>query len=194
VSAARDAEPGMPFPSPEAWESWLAEHGSHSKGLWVRFARKDSGVESVTHDEALDVALCYGWIDGQTRKFDDTHWDQRFTPRGPRSRWSQVNRERVLALVERGRMRPAGLAEMERAQADGRWERAYAPASRIEVPPDLAAEFEAHPAAAAFFATLDSRNRYAVLYRIHDAKKPETRARRIAQFVAMLERQEKVYP
>jgi uncharacterized protein YdeI (YjbR/CyaY-like superfamily) len=142
----------------------------------------------------LDVALCYGWIDGQKGALDDVHWLQKFTPRTPRSKWSKVNRDKATALIRDGRMKPAGLAAVEQAQGDGRWEAAYDAQSKASVPEDLQREFEKNPAAAAFFATLDSANRYAVLYRIQEAKKPETRARRIEKFVTMLERGEKVHP
>ncbi len=157
-------------------------------------ARKGSGIASVTHAEALEVALCYGWIDGQRKAEDDTHFLQRFTPRTPRSTWSKINRDKALKLIEEGRMQPAGLAEVDRARADGRWDAAYDAQSVATVPPDLQAAFDANPKAAAFFAKLDSRNRYSVLFRTQGAKKPETRARRIAQFVEMLAKGEKIYP
>jgi uncharacterized protein YdeI (YjbR/CyaY-like superfamily) len=186
--------PILPFASPEKWEEWLDAHHGKSKGLWLKIAKKDTGIASVTYAEALDGALCQGWIDGQKGSFDDTYWLQKFTPRGPRSKWSQVNRDKALALIEAGRMKPAGLAAIEAAQGDGRWEQAYASQSKAVVPDDLQSELDKNPEAAAFFAALDSVNRYAVLHRIHDAKKPETRARRIEKFIGMLNRQEKVYP
>jgi uncharacterized protein YdeI (YjbR/CyaY-like superfamily) len=185
--------PILSFESPEAFASWLGEHHSGSPGLWLKLAKKGSGIASVNYAEALDVALCYGWIDGQKGSFDESWWLQKFTPRGARSIWSKVNREKALALIEGGRMQPAGLAEIERAQGDGRWEAAYDSQSKAEVPADLAAALAANPAAQAFFATLDSANRYAVLFRVHGAKRPETRARRIAQFVEMLARGEKIH-
>jgi len=157
-------------------------------------AKKDSGIASVTHAEALEVALCYGWIDGQRKSEDERHFLQRFTPRTARSTWSKINRDKALKLIEEGRMQPAGLAEVERARADGRWEAAYDAQSVATVPPDLQAALDANPKAAAFFAKLDSRNRYAVLFRTQGAKKPETRARRIGQFVEMLAKGEKIYP
>lgn len=186
--------PVVPFASPAEWEAWLAERHTTAKGLWIKLAKKGSGVASVTYAEALDVALCYGWIDGQSAGVDETLWLQRFTPRGPRSVWSKVNREHVARLTEAGRMRPAGIAAVEQARTDGRWDRAYDPPSRATVPEDLQRALDANPAAATFFATLDSRNRYAVLHRIETVKKPQTRARRIEQFVAMLGRGEKLYP
>ena len=167
-------------------EAWLEQNHATSDGIWLKFAKKGSGIESVVYKEAVESALCFGWIDGQTKRLDDDWYLQRFTPRRPRSRWSQINTEKAEALIADGRMRPAGLRQVEEAKADGRWDAAYAPPSRIEVPPDLREALDANPKAAAFFETLDSTNRYAVLYRVHDAKRPETRARRIKQFVEML--------
>jgi uncharacterized protein YdeI (YjbR/CyaY-like superfamily) len=148
----------------------------------------------LDYAQALDVALCYGWIDGQKGKFDDQHWLQRFTPRRPKSRWSKINRDKVAALTEQGRMQPAGLAEVERAKADGRWQAAYDGQRTSSVPDDLLAALAANPAAAEFFATLDRQNRFAILYRIQDVKKPETRARRVEKYVAMLAEGKKLYP
>jgi uncharacterized protein YdeI (YjbR/CyaY-like superfamily) len=183
------------FESAAAWEEWLeAEHERADDGIWLKIAKKGSGIDSVTHAEALEVALCFGWIDGQRRAFDNDWFLQRFTPRRRGSRWSRINRDRVEALIAAGRVRPAGLREYERAKADGRLEAAYEPQSQITVPDDLARAFEENPAAARFFETLDSRNRYAVLYRIQDAKRPETRARRIAQYVEMLAEGRKLHP
>jgi uncharacterized protein YdeI (YjbR/CyaY-like superfamily) len=186
--------PIMPFASREAWEAWLEEQHATSDGLWLKLAKKGSGIETVTFAEALDVALCYGWIDSQADKFDGDYWLQRFTPRKLRSKWSQVNREKVAKLIEAGRMKPAGLREVERAKADGRWDAAYEPPSTATVPDDLRAELEKNVAAREFFETLDSTNRYAILHRIQDAKKPETRARRIAKYVEMLAEGKKLYP
>jgi uncharacterized protein YdeI (YjbR/CyaY-like superfamily) len=184
----------LAFDSAASWEEWLGAHYSTSSGVWLRFRRKSAEGPSLTHAEALDVALCYGWIDGQTLGEDVTHWRQKFTPRRARSIWSKLNREKVAALIESGRMQPAGLAEVERARKDGRWDAAYDSPTRANVPPDLAAALQAAPRARAFFESLDSRNRYAILFRLHNAKKPETRARRLQSFVAMLKRREKVYP
>ena len=186
--------PIMPFASREAWEAWLEEQHATSDGLWLKLAKKGSGIETVTFAEALDVALCYGWIDSQADKFDGDYWLQRFTPRKLRSKWSQVNREKVAKLIEAGRMKPAGLREVERAKADGRWDAAYEPPSTATVPDDLRAELEKNVAAREFFETLDRTNRYAILHRIQDAKKPETRARRIAKYVEMLAEGKKLYP
>ncbi len=157
-------------------------------------AKKDSGIASVTHAEALEVALCYGWIDGQLKAQDDKHFLRRFTPRTARSIWSKINRDKALQLIDEGRMQPAGLAEVERARADGRWEAAYDAQSTAVVAPDLQAALDANRKAKDFFAKLDSRNRYAVLFRTQGAKKPETRALRIARFVEMLAKGEKLYP
>ena len=191
---APDDLPILPFASPAAWEEWLEERHASSPGVWLKIAKKASGIETVTHAEALEAALCFGWIDGQRNRLDDEWFLQRFTPRRPRSRWSQINRDKVEQLTARGAMRPAGLREVERAKADGRWDAAYASQSKIEVPPDLQQALDDSPTAKEFFETLNGTNRYAVLYRIHDAKRPETRARRIEKFVAMLARGEKLHP
>jgi len=163
-------------------------------GVWVQFAKAGSGIESVTHDEALEVALCHGWIDGQVRRLDGRYFVQRFTPRRARSRWSKRNREAAVALIAGGAMTPAGLREVERAQADGRWDAAYEGQASASVPDDLAAALAASPDALAFFESLDSQNRYAILYRVQDAKRPDTRARRIEQFVAMCREGRTVHP
>jgi uncharacterized protein YdeI (YjbR/CyaY-like superfamily) len=183
------------FASRAAWEAWLdGAHADTPDGVWVEFARRASGIPSVTHAEALEVALCYGWIDAQKGDGDETHHVQRFVPRRPRSRWSKINCATADALIASGEMRPAGLAEVERARADGRWDAAYDSPRTATVPDDLAAELSSRPAALSFFEGLDSRNRYAILYRLQEAKKPETRARRLARFVAMLEAGERIHP
>jgi uncharacterized protein YdeI (YjbR/CyaY-like superfamily) len=174
-------------------EAWLEENSDSSAGVWLKIAKKGAEEPSVTYAEALELALCFGWIDSQKRGFDDQHFLQRFTPRRPRGRWSKINREKAEALIADGRMRPAGLAEVEAARADGRWEAAYAGQRTAAVPPDLQRELDANPTAAKFFASLDSANRYAILYRLQEAKKPETRERRLKKFLAMLERGEKVH-
>jgi uncharacterized protein YdeI (YjbR/CyaY-like superfamily) len=191
---ARQDLPTLSFASAAAWREWLDKNHADSGGLWLKFAKKGSGVESVALPEAIEAALCYGWIDSQAAGFDDKFWLQRFTPRRPKSKWSKVNREKATVLIERGEMRPAGLREVERAKADGRWDAAYDAQSKAAVPPDLRLQLEKNERARRFFATLDSRNRYAILHRIQDAKKPETRARRIAKYVAMLNEGEKIYP
>jgi uncharacterized protein YdeI (YjbR/CyaY-like superfamily) len=178
--------PLLELPDREAWADWLAEHGESSSGVWLKLARKGGGEQVFTYAEALDVALCHGWIDGQKGKIDERHWRQRFTPRTARSRWSKRNRERAEQLLAQGVMAPAGLREVEAARADGRWEAAYDSPATAEVPPDLQAALDADPAARDFFAGLDRANRYAILYRLQEARRPETRARRLEKFLAML--------
>jgi uncharacterized protein YdeI (YjbR/CyaY-like superfamily) len=192
--SGKQRKPVGSFATREAWEAWLAEQHASSSGLWLKLAKKGSGLESISRADALEVALCYGWIDGQADSFDDDHWLQRFTPRTPRSKWSRINREKAMQLIETGAMKPAGLREIERAKADGRWAAAYEPPSTATIPDDLQAELAKSDRAGEFFATLDSRNRYAILHRIQDAKRPETRARRIAKYVAMLNEGKKIYP
>jgi uncharacterized protein YdeI (YjbR/CyaY-like superfamily) len=191
---ATDGLPAISFASPTEWERWLDEHHADSGGVWIKMAKRDAGIESVRYPEVLDCALCFGWIDGRREALDERYFLQRFTPRAPRSTWSRINREKVEGLIEQGRMRPAGLAEVERAKADGRWEAAYESQKRIAVPADLQRELDARPEASAFFAGLSSQNRYAILYRLQDAKRPETRARRLQKFVAMLEAGETIHP
>lgn len=190
---ARDMEI-VSFESAEAFETWLSDQHATSTGVWLKLRKKGAGIVALDYAQALDVALCYGWIDGQKGKFDDQHWLQRFTPRKPNSKWSKINRDKVVALIGQGRMRPAGLAEVERAQADGRWQAAYDGARTSSVPDDLVAALAANPAAAEFFKTLDRQNRFAMLYRIQDVKKPETRARRIEKYVAMLAEGKTLHP
>ncbi len=191
-----ESKQGLPIvqlASAQEWEAWLEEQHETAKGLWLKIAKKAAGIETVSYPEALEVALCYGWIDGQKGSYDKRFWLQRFTPRGPRSKWSQINRDKVEELVAQGRMKPAGLATVEQARADGRWDAAYEPQSRATVPDDLQRALDENPKAKAFFETLNGVNRYAILYRIRDAKRPETRARNIERFVAMLARGEKLY-
>ena len=187
-------DPLLAFPTQAAWEAWLAEHHDALAGVWLKLARRDSGMASVTYPEAVECALCYGWIDGQKAGHDDAHWLQRFTPRRPNSRWSRINRDKAEELIAAGRMQPAGLREVRRAQADGRWDAAYASPSAATVPDDLRDALDRDDAARAAFVALDGRNRYAILHRIEEAKRPETRARRIATLVAMLARGETLYP
>jgi uncharacterized protein YdeI (YjbR/CyaY-like superfamily) len=194
VSGAAAEKPTKSFSTPRAFETWLKRNHDRSDGIWLTIARKGSGVRSVTYAEAVEVALCYGWIDGQGKRFDDTRYVQKFTPRRARSRWSKINRDRAMALIEQGRMQPAGLREVERAKADGRWEAAYDSPSTIVVPDDLREALRRNKKADAAFAALDGRNRYAILFQVHDAKRPETRTRRIAKFVAMLSEGKKPYP
>jgi uncharacterized protein YdeI (YjbR/CyaY-like superfamily) len=188
-----DELPEIAFATDAEWEAWLDRHHAESDGVWVKMAKKSSGIASVAYPEVLETALCFGWIDGRRQALDDRYFLQRFTPRRARSRWSKINREKAEALIAAGRMRPAGLAEVERAKADGRWAAAYAGQRAITVPEDLQRELDARPQAAAFFAQLSSQNRYSILYRLQDAKRPETRARRLAQFVAMLEAGETIH-
>ena len=180
--------------SPRAWEDWLDEHQAQPHGVWLKLAKKGAGVVSVSYAEALDVALCYGWIDAQKKAYDDSFWLQKFTPRRPKSVWSKVNTEKVTQLIASGRMQPAGLREVEAARRDGRWEAAYQPQSTLSVPADLRAELERHPEAQAFFNTLNKVNRYAICYRVETARKPETRRARIEKFIAMLENHDMLYP
>ena len=193
MTEVRAGLPIVGFADASAFEAWIEAHSGDAPGLWLKLVKKDSRITSVSKAQAIDAALCHGWIDGQLDTYDDACWLVRFTPRKPRSKWSEVNRTRALQLIEAGRMRPAGLAQIEAAKSDGRWEVAYAPASRAEVPLDLRAALDENPAAAAFFATLTGANRYAVLYRIGAVKRPDTRERKIASFVAMLERGEKLH-
>ena len=181
------------FDGPADFEAWLEENCAESDGIWLQIAKKGAPVPSVTYDEAVELALCFGWIDSQKRGLDETHFLQRFTPRRPRGRWSKINREKAEALHKAGSLRPAGAAEVEAAKADGRWEAAYEGSRTAKVPDDLQAELDANPKAAAFFADLDSANRYAIIWRLGEAKKPETRTRRLAKFLAMLENGEKLH-
>ncbi len=175
------------FESQAAWRAWLeAHHNKTPEGLWLKLAKKDSGHVSVSYAEALDEALCFGWIDGQKNKFDDQFWLQKFTPRRRSSPWSRINRDKALTLIEQGRMQPAGMAEVERAQADGRWEAAYAGQRTITVPEDLQAALAQNPQAQTFFEQLNSANRYAILFHITTARKPETRQKRITEWVEKL--------
>jgi uncharacterized protein YdeI (YjbR/CyaY-like superfamily) len=185
--------PVMLFESQRDWAAWLGKHHAASPGLWLRIAKKGSGLASVTYDEAVETALCHGWIDGQKGRYDEVSWLQKFTPRGRKSLWSRINREKAERLIEAGKMRPAGLAEVERAREDGRWDQAYDSARGSAIPEDLTAALDRNPKAKAFFAVLDGANRYAILFRLQTAKKAETRARRLAQFVEMLARGEKIH-
>src|SRR3569832_1842788 len=186
--------PVVAFKSQAAWGDWLASQDADSSGLWLKLAKVSSGIASVSKAEAIDTALCHGWIDGQLDSFDDKYSLVRFTPRRQTSKWSEKNRTRALELIKLGRMRPAGKKEIERAQKDGRWDAAYAPQSTVEVPDDLRIALTKNAKAGRFFETLDRANRFAILYRIHNAKKPETRADRIKKFVAMLAAGETIHP
>jgi uncharacterized protein YdeI (YjbR/CyaY-like superfamily) len=190
---AADPLPELFFESKAAWVDWLTQHHEQHRGVWIKLAKKGAGIASVTYAEAVEVALCHGWIDGQAKSLDGKYYLQRFVPRRPDSIWSAVNREKALDLIERGLMKPAGLAAIERAKAKGRWDRAYDSPSKAAVPADLQSALDANATAAAVFQTLTGANRYAILFRIQTAKKPETRAARIAKFVGMLERGETLH-
>lgn len=186
-----DELPVLAFASGAEWGAWLADEHATSNGVWIKIAKKNSGIPSVTYPEAVEVALCYGWIDGQTKSLDDSFYVQRFTPRRSRSKWSKINVAKAEQLIAAGKMHPAGLAEVERAKSDGRWAAAYDSPSTATVPSDLAKALRGSPAAKELFEKLTSAQRYSILYQIQDAKRPETRARRIEKFISMLARGEK---
>jgi len=185
--------PIFSFPTKKKWAEWLAKQHATSVGVWLKLAKRVSGIPSVTYEESLDVALCYGWIDGQKKAFDEHYWLQKFTPRGRKSIWSKVNTEKAERLIASGEMKPAGLMAVEAAKKDGRWEAAYASQKGISIPEDFQVALDQNIKAKAFFATLKSAERYSFLFRIHNAKKSETRARRIQQYVEMLQRGEKLH-
>jgi uncharacterized protein YdeI (YjbR/CyaY-like superfamily) len=192
--ANRAEQPTKPFASQKTFATWLDKNHAKSDGLWIKIAKKDSGIPSVTYAEALEVALCYGWIDGQRNRLDDTYFLQRFTPRRARSMWSAINCAKATALIDDGQMHPAGMREVERAKADGRWDAAYASQATAAIPPELERRFRKNAKVRKFFESLDSRNRYSVLHRIATAKKPETRERKAEQFFEMLKNGETIYP
>jgi uncharacterized protein YdeI (YjbR/CyaY-like superfamily) len=184
----------MSFETQQDWERWLTEHHTDTVGIWLKIAKKETGIPSVNYSEALDSALCYGWIDGQKASFDDQYWLQKFTPRRPKSIWSKVNCNKATALIAEGRMQPEGMRQVELAKADGRWESAYESQSKITIPADFQGELDKNQKAKDFFSTLDSINRYAILFRIHSAKRPATRSARINKFIEMLSNNQKIYP
>lgn len=186
-------QPVIAFPDAAAFTEWLHRHHAGHPGIWLRIYKKASGQPTVTYAEALDVALCYGWIDGQKQKGDDQSWLQKFTRRGPRSVWSKINTGHAERLIREGRMQPAGHAAIEAAKADGRWDQAYHPSSSAEVPEDFLQALARYPKAKAFFETLSKANRYAVIYRLQSAKRPETRARRLQDFIERMRRGEKFH-
>jgi uncharacterized protein YdeI (YjbR/CyaY-like superfamily) len=194
MARARRDLPIVAFKSQQAFDAWLASQPDNTRGLWLKIAKKSSGIPSISRDEAVDAALCHGWIDGQLDSFDDKYWLISFTPRQQASIWSEKNRARAIELTELGLMQPAGLREIDRARADGRWASAYAGASTAKVPDDLRAALANNKKAAAFFETLNAKNRYAILHRTHNAKKAETRVARITKFVEMLAKGETIYP
>jgi uncharacterized protein YdeI (YjbR/CyaY-like superfamily) len=187
-------EPRLTFLDQHEWENWLMQNGDSSTGVWLRLAKKGARKPTLSYEQALESALCHGWIDGQKQTESDEYWLQRFTRRSAKSIWSRLNRDRAEALIAAGRMCPPGMREIEKAKADGRWEAAYASASNSVVPDDLQAALDANPKASAFFATLNARNRYAILFRIQNAKKPATRARKIEEFIVRLNRGEAIHP
>jgi uncharacterized protein YdeI (YjbR/CyaY-like superfamily) len=182
------------FKSPQAWEQYLASYYGNVLGVWLKFAKRTLGIASVTYDEALDIALCYGWIDGQVRSLDDTYYLQKFTPRRAKSLWSKRNIAKAEKLIATGDMQPPGLAEVAAAQKDGRWQQAYDPPATMAMPADFKAALAKHPKAEAFFATLNKTNTYAVLWRIQTARKPETRQARINKLITMLNEGKKLHP
>ena len=193
ADVGKDGKPILQLASQEEWEAWLdAEHGT-SDGVWLKFAKKGSGVETVVYAEALEVALCYGWIDSQVARLDERFYLQKFTPRRARSKWSRINRDKIEELTRQGRLKPAGLEQVELAKADGRWEAAYASPANVAIPDDLQAALDASPQAGEFWERLNKSNRFAIVFQLEDAKKPETRTRRLEKFVGMLERGEKLY-
>ena len=183
---AKAEQPVLFFATPAELDAWMDEHAEESDGIWLKFAKKASGIKSVADAEAVEIALCHGWIDGQVKRLDEQHYLQKFTPRRPRSKWSKLNREKAERLIAEGRMRPAGLREVERAREDGRWDEAYDSATTATVPDDFREALDAEPAAREFFESLGNTKRYAFLYRIRDAKRPDTRAKRIAEYVELL--------
>ena len=196
AGAAPEVRKGLPllaFADAAALEAWLEAQPPDHPGIWLKLAKAGSGVASVSKSEAVDAGLCFGWIDGLLNPYDARYFLVRFTPRRPKSKWSLVNVERAEALIAAGRVRPQGLRQIEAARADGRWDSAYPPHSRIAVPPDLQAALDGSPKAAAFFAALKGANRYAILYRLHDVTDPAKRAAAVARWIGMLERGETVY-
>jgi uncharacterized protein YdeI (YjbR/CyaY-like superfamily) len=181
------------FEQQEDWADWLTENHGSSLGLWLQLAKKGADVPSVSYEEAIEIALCFGWIDGQKKAHDEQFWLQKFTRRSDKSVWSKINKDKALALIEAGKMKPSGLLEVERAKSDGRWDAAYDSASKAAVPDDFQSALDSNPRARDFFETLDSRNRYAILFRIQTVRKAETRVKKIAQFVQMLTRHEKLH-
>nr|HET6903291.1 YdeI/OmpD-associated family protein [Ktedonobacteraceae bacterium] len=189
-----DSLPIVACETQQDWEKWLTEHHTNAEGVWLKLAKKGTGIPSINYAEALDIALCYGWIDGQKASFDDTYWLQKFTPRRSKSIWSKVNCDKAMALIAEGRMQPAGIRQVELAKADGRWDVAYESQGKITIPPDFQSELDKNQQAKDFFSTLDSANRYAILFRIQTAKKPATRSARITRFIEMLANSQKIHP
>jgi len=183
---AKAEQPVVFFATPDELGAWMDEHAEESDGIWLKFAKKASGIPSVVYADAVEIALCHGWIDGQAKRLDDDYYLQRFTPRRARSKWSKINRQKAERLIAEGRMRLGGLSEVERAKQDGRWDEAYDSATTATVPDDFREALDAEPAAREFFESLGNTKRYAFLYHIRDAKRPDTRAKRIAEYVELL--------
>lgn len=188
----KDGLPVVLFETMETWGAWLEQYAG-TTGIWVRLAKKSSGVKSIDYFQALEVALCYGWIDGIKKTWDDVSWIQRFTPRKPASKWSKINKEKVLKLIEDGKMKPSGLAVIEISKKKGTWDNAYESQKNTKIPDDLQAELDKNPEAAEFFSSLKSVNRYAIIYRLQTARTPEIRAGRLASFIEMLNKKEKIH-
>jgi uncharacterized protein YdeI (YjbR/CyaY-like superfamily) len=193
MNASRGPRDVLRFATQADFEAWLEDHHAQSPGVWLQIAKKNATRPTVTYADAIQAALSFGWIDGQKRRGDDEHWLQRFTPRSARSRWSQINRDKAEQLIAAGRMRPSGLTEVDRARADGRWDAAYAGQGTATAPDDLQQALDADPRLASAFSDLDARNRYAIIWRLNDAKRPETRARRLAQYLDMLRRGDRLH-
>lgn len=192
-SSVKESEPAKLFKTKDAWAKWLEKHHRTSTALWLRFAKKNSGIQSVSYQEALDVALCYGWIDAQLKGENEATYLQRFVRRSDKSLWSKVNREKALAFIASGEMQAAGLEAVEKAKQSGRWEGAYDSSSKATVPHDFQRALDTNAGAKSFFETLDKANRYAILWRLQTTRKPETRARKLKQFIEMLARGEKIH-
>ena len=190
--AGKDGLPVVLFETMEIWADWL-EQNAGTTGVWVRLAKKASGIQSIDYFQALEVALCYGWIDGIKKTWDDVSWVQRFSPRKPASKWSKINKEKVLKLIESGKMRPAGLAVIEVSKKKGTWDTAYDSQKNTTMPDDLQSELDKNPEAAEFFSTLNSVNRYAIIYRLQTSRTSEIRAKKLAQLIEMLNRKEKIH-
>jgi uncharacterized protein YdeI (YjbR/CyaY-like superfamily) len=186
TGAAGSQLPVVRCPTERDWEAWLTDQAADSPGAWLQITKKGREPATITYGQALEIAICFGWIDGQKRSHDDSSWLQRFTPRGPRSKWSQINREKAQKLIADRRMRPVGQAQVDAAKADGRWEAAYEPQARATVPSDLQEALDTHQSAKRFFETLTGARRYAFLYRLHNVKTPQARKRRIASYIELL--------
>ena len=193
MKSEKDNLPILTFKTAKEWDKWMAKNYASSKGIWLRFYKKASGIPSLTYPEAVEVSLCYGWIDGQANKYDENSYLQRFTPRRPKSIWAKKNIERVTRLIASGKMKPSGLKEIEAAKADGRWEMAYDSPATMEIPNDFLKELSKNPKAKTFFGTLNKTNTYAIAWRLQTAKKPETRQKRMKAIIDMLSKKQKFH-